>query len=67
MIDLKAREKKRNKIKKLVEQRMKDGGNEAEVKKQIMKEQRKQSKLKKKEAVEQVRQNVLKEMGKNLS
>ena len=63
MLDLNVREKKRKKIKKLVEAKMKSGKSENEAKKEVMKEQRLLSKEKKTQDLDKIKQKVEKEMG----
>ena len=63
MLDLNVREKKRKKIKKLVEAKMKSGKSENEAKKEVMKEQRLLSKEKKTQDLAKIKQKVEKEMG----
>ena len=63
MLDLNVREKKRKKIKKLVEAKMKSGKSENEAKKEVMKEQRLLSKEKKTQDLDKIKQKVEKDMG----
>ena len=63
MLDLNVREKKRKKIKKLVEAKMKSGKSENEAKKEVMKEQRLISKEKKTQDLDKIKQKVEKDMG----
>ena len=63
MLDLNVREKKRKKIKKLVEAKMKSGKSENEAKKEVMKEQRLISKEKKTQDLDKIKQKVKKDMG----
>jgi len=62
MLDLNVREKKRKKIKKLVEAKMKSGKSENEAKKEVMKEQRLLSKEKKTQDLDKIKQKVEKDM-----
>ena len=63
MLDLNVREKKRKKIKKLVEAKIKSGKSENEAKKEVMKEQRLLSKEKKTQDLDKIKQKVEKDMG----
>ena len=62
MVDLKVKQKKRDKIQRMVELKVKEGKSEKEAKKMVMKEQRLARKEKKTAAVEQIKEKINKEL-----